>query len=438
MINLATKVFQNDLDFKVLKDVLDSLDHIVPKKISRKDYNFLSWDVLKTTWNKDKWWEFYEMYFPEDLVFWELLYFIDLLNSKFNLKNNDTYKKIISKIQIYISIIYRQKWRQYWNKFLLNLKEKYNIWDEFVKELQNSLLLATEYVKQDIREIISYRKNENNLNKKEFHKKKLWKHKNDLLSTEKLISENLQQELDLTFFRKAEKMLFEWMEIINQTKQYDLEEYYIKNGFEKSQFNGFIFFKKWNEKIVFREKTENLKRKIKLLKNHINIKKWKNALFEARQAWDKEKIEKLEHKAAGHILKYLYKIPYIFRDNNYWFQPKYILMYKEQQCVWFSLIWHVFLKELWIKHNWLMFFDHSALELYIWNKIYLFDWANNSVLKNINYWEKVWEFDFRLKNSLNVEKILLWQIYISKWIALLKEWKHKEAIEIFNKAELLK
>jgi hypothetical protein len=47
--SLDSKVFQDELDFKTLENILESLDHVIPKKISRQEYNNLNGSFLVET-----------------------------------------------------------------------------------------------------------------------------------------------------------------------------------------------------------------------------------------------------------------------------------------------------------------------------------------------------------------------------------------------------
>jgi len=87
------------------------------------------------------------------------------------------------------------------------------------------------------------------------------------------------------------------------------------------------------------------------------------------------------------------------------------------QCTWFSIVWHAFLSELWIKHKWLSIPRHSALEVNIWWKSYLFDATKLDEIVEFSYWNKNWIytemiwarwFDFI---SWDPEKILQSHIY---------------------------
>ena len=127
-------------------------------------------------------------------------------------------------------------------------------------------------------------------------------------------------------------------------------------------------------------------------------------------------------------------------------RKKFKDLYKvEIQCIWYSLLGHAFLTELWIEHNWLDLPDHSALEVIIWWTKYYFDATGNDQLLEFEYWEKIWEYSkinwkwwifwipqFAIK--WNPEKILLSHIFNNKWTSLLNSWRYKESKEMFDSA----
>jgi tetratricopeptide (TPR) repeat protein len=169
-----------------------------------------------------------------------------------------------------------------------------------------------------------------------------------------------------------------------------------------------------------------------------------------RKTWNKEKIAKKELEVANKIIKELYKsFPYQLTKEHYWSQPSKIQQSKELYCVWYSIVGHVFLEELWIKHKWLQMPSHSALEVNIWWEKYLFDATiDDWEVLEFKYWEKIWiykkikfqenNFNYIVKikkaYSWNTEKILLTQIYTNKWIALKELWRYKEAVKMYEKA----
>jgi len=212
---------------------------------------------------------------------------------------------------------------------------------------------------------------------------------------------------------------------------------------------------KWDV-IVIRSKADILEEKEKLLRDKINIKKYKKELIEVRKIWNKEEIIKKEIEASNAIIKELYNnFPYQLTKEDYWYKISKIQQSEELYCVWFSIVWHTFLEELWIKHKWLTIPKHSALEVDIWWKKYLFDATKIWQILEYKYWEKVWiynklnrvwwtEKDDKwnepkiLFQSWNTEKILLSQTYNNKWSSLSKLWKNKISKLYFYTSEILK
>ena len=107
--SLDTPVFQDELDFTTLENILECLDHVTPKKVSRSEYNAMKWIFLVETW-EDKFWKQYDLFLPEDLVHWELLHLIDFLSRKFWIESYTPYSRIITKTKVMIWMILRWLW----------------------------------------------------------------------------------------------------------------------------------------------------------------------------------------------------------------------------------------------------------------------------------------------------------------------------------------
>jgi len=411
-----SKIFEDELDFKTLENLLETLDHIEPKKISRQEFDELEWNFLVETW-EDKFWNHYNLFLPEDLVYWELLYFIDFLTNKFNLQNYIPFEKIFSQVKIMLVIILRQDWRIEELKYL---QKKYNLSDELLNKLLSQNLKYSH--SKNFINLVKLKRESN------WQNVDVWKDKEDLEICFNELKGLFWQEFDLTFFRKWVNMLSLWMMTITQTEQEKLIE---EN--------------EWSECFITRVDFKKLDVKKKLLREKIGMDEFKQELEKARKSENQELINKLELEVANKILNVLKNYPYIVNEQNYWYKINKILKYKEIYCVWFSLIWYAFLKELEIKNNWLDITKHSALELIIWWKKYFFDpTITSNELLEFEYWKKVWAYNEvdlysigvvkLLIQSWNSEKILLSQIYNNKWNSLKESWRIEEAIKMCDKA----
>ncbi len=404
--SLDTPVFQDELDFKTLENILECLDHVTPKKVSRSEYVAMQWNFLVETW-EDKFGKSYDLYLPEDLVHWELLHLIDFLSRKFWLEDYTPYWRIITKTKVMIWMILRWVWVDEWEKYLQELAEKYSLSPEFITRLQSQKegwdKMSFSQAKEMIKSVKSRRKKDNYW--------KVWENEDDIVLWFDELKELYGEEFDLTFFRKWVNMLRLGIMTITQAEQKALK----RRGVWK-----------W-EKISFHVSDDILDEQERLLRDKIWIEELKQELREARKSWNQEKVNEVELKATNRILEILYEYPYQDTENNYWYQPNKIAEFKEIYCVWFSLLWHAFLSELWIRHNWLNWLWHSALEIFIWESKYLFDPSENKQLykiyNNIKY-VYIWE----------AKKVLLSQIYTNNWNGLFKSWIYKEAIKVYNKA----
>ena len=420
--NLDNHVFNDEFDYKTLENLLDTLDHIKPKYVSREEYTSLKWNILQETW-KDKFWVFYDLCIPKDLKQWEILFFINLLNKKFDLEKYSEINDILQKTKIIVWIICRDEKRHnsYPELYLDRLVLEYNLDPEFVERIKNNEIKINKENKDFIKSIKKERKYWLRWNNT-----KLWDNGEDVGNWTEQLWDLLLKELDLTFLRKWLDMIRFGMEIMTQADQKAIKK------------------KKWT--ILTQTETKELDKKVMLLKDKIQIYKLKKELEKARLSWNKEEIEKLELEATNTILAWIREFPYQNTNNNYWYQPNKLPLHKEVQCVWFSLLWHAFLTELGINHNWLSVPWHSCLEVIIWWKNYYFDWTFANKVIEFEYWKEKgaykeillkWIKLFNSKwyaKSWKTEEVLLSHICNNKWNSFLGDKTYKESIKMFNKA----
>jgi len=418
---LDSKVFEGELDFKTLENILDSINHVVPKKILREEFENLDWEFLMES-RKDKFWKSYVLFLPEDLVYWELLFLINFLVDKFNLYDYTPFEQIFSQVKVMIWIILR--W--WWKGELKDLQKKYNLSNKFVEKILSQNLINN-YSKEFIKSIEEKRETKKKIDTRKSY---IWKEKEDFEIWITELKKIFWQEFDLTFFRKWVNMFRLWMMTITQNEQ----ELLIKEN-------------KWNKKFKIYIDSKYLDEQERLLRKKIWIQQLKERLEKARKNWEKDQINKIKFKASNKIMTIMKDYPYL--DWKYKLNEN--IKDKIFNCVWYSILWHSFLNELWIKHNWLSFPPilwipwHTVIEVIIWDKRFLLDstakfdkllkfkyiwefWA----YKKINLLNKKWEN--ALVQSWNPEKMFLAQFYNSKW-SFLNSWeKWEEAILMFDKA----
>ena len=380
------------------------------------------------------------MKLPEDLNKIELWYIIDYLTTKFNLQNFANIAKLINETKLAVTVLLRQDW---WEEKLEQIKTKYNIPEDFIEKVENQEI--TFWEKREFVKKIKEKRQENWVDKKTSENStKLWKKPEDLENTESEIDKLYKQEFDLTFFRKWVNLLRYWMETITQIEIEQRKKYLEENWYKKEIKYWKTYYTKWDNKISFLDKKQDIDKQEQKLRDKIWIEKLKQELEKARQEWNQEQINKLEIKAANKILETIREFPFTYIENNYWYQPNKIAEHKEIYCVWFTLLGHAFLSELWIKHNWLDIPSHSALEVIIWWEKYYFDGTYSDKIIEYNYDEKDKICSYYktsldattqlLVHSWNPEKILLSQMLNNKWASLYDLWEYKEAIKMYDKA----
>ncbi len=425
--SLEQNVFQNDLDFKVFQDILGTLDGIQAIFVSRKKWSSQKGNFLKKNENRNSQKQ-YTLYLPKNLkvnelpsiiykinkiTFWEeipiyasgnelkiqIVFAIDSLCKTLN--NRNITPKIIKKaIKNYI--------RLYAQIF----------WDKEAQQLNN----------------IDYRKgilDNRNIDKFKSYEKSIVKIQTQEkieeleICLENIVAQELRIHFPESFLERWINKIRLWLMTITQTEQMKLNTE--------------------QEGVSTHVSIENLDKKERLLRKKIGIDKLKKKLKTVRENWTKEEIEQEELNATNAIIHTIHEYPYQKTKENYWYQPKYILETKEIYCVWFSLLWHAFLSELWIKHKELSIPEHSALEVIIWNKSYYFDATWSDKLFEIKRWKKIWNYTeiLPIKWKFNEtifaisgdpERNLLYNLYNNKGTYYCKKKKYKKAIYFYNKS----
>lgn len=438
--SLDSKVFQDELDFKTLENILETLDHVTPKKVARSEFDALKWNFLVET-GEDRFGKQYDLFLPEDLVHWELLHLIDFLSQKFWIENYTPYGRLVTQTKVMIGVVLRWMWEENWEKYLHELAQKYSLSPEFIQRLQSQKdwwdKISFSEAKEMIKSIKSKREEDND--------EKVWENEEDIVLWLEELKELFWEEFDLTFFRKWINMLRLGMMTITQAEQSSKIQYCLENWFKKEDTSPWLItFTKWEYRVTINIETNDLHKEEQLLRDNLSIEEYKNKLNYARKVWNKDNIERLELEASKCILKNLRNYSYHLNHNHYWFQLNRIAKNKELFCSWFSCLAHSFLQELGILHNWLNIDKHSALELIIWDKRYYFDPSNLKELYEFEYLQTNWNFkeikllwcNFPVQYwySFDVEKSLLSHILINKSQIVKDSWLE---IKILNKAKQL-
>ncbi|NUJ98240.1 hypothetical protein HGA92_05730 [Candidatus Gracilibacteria bacterium] len=436
---LDTKVFRDNLDFKTLENILEVLDHIKPIKINRKEYNGRKGEILEKT-GSDKYGYFYNLYLADDLEIGEQLQIINLLNKNFDLEKYGKMNEIITKVKVMIEIVLKIQGKEKGKNYFEELAKKYNLDNDFIERIKSHSLKTNMKTTRDFIKTIKSKTGTKNF--KEAKKKDFEVGTNEL-------SKIFTEEFDLTFFRKSINMLRLGMETITQAEQKAIIQYCEENNFERIEKNGKIYYSKGNKLIAIHKCTNTLDKKVRLLRDKIGIDTLKKELEYVRKTGNEEKITEKEIQATNAILEGIYEYPYQKTKNNYGYQAKKILKYKEIYCVGLCLLGHAFLSELGIQHNGLKIPAHTALEVNIRGKKYYFDAVSFKKIIEFEYGEKYGEnFDpiflvnsFSLKasiRSMDTEKMLLSSLYGNKGEDLVDGNKQDEAKKMYNKCDELR
>ena len=220
----------------------------------------------------------------------------------------------------------------------MNFKKKYHISDAFREKIRSHTIWVNTSSKDFIR-AIREKRGENTKSDEVPASTRLWETWDSHIS-EEILSHIFGNEFGLTFFRK----MSEYAQTLN-------DDYH--SGRARSTQRKKARVLNNEEEIVIKMKSETLDKEERLLREKIGIEKLKADLDAARESGNNERIVSVETQATETILQTLYEYPYQFTSNQYGYQPNKILRNKEIYCVGFALLWHSFLSELWIEHQWL-------------------------------------------------------------------------------------
>lgn len=229
--------------------------------------------------------------------------------------------------------------------------------------------------------------------KKEDNDGKVWKNPDDIVVWFEELKKLYKSNFYYFFLRKWIHLLRFDMKSITQIEQNALRE---KQTIE------------W-ELVEFHISDEFLDTEERLLREKMWIDKLKQELKEIKKSWNYQEIAKVEWRALNAIFHGIYEYPYQYTNNDYWFKPHKILESKEIYCVWFSLLWHAFLSELWIRHYGLMIPWHTAIEVHIGGKKYYFDptWLSKVYeITNLGKANQNWLREMSLKNITLSKKLI--------------------------------
>lgn len=414
---LNSEVFSTQKEQLAFKEMLLSISNIRAVLLSRE--TILESQIDRFLKKKLNNWDIFNLYLAEDLKYWELLEIIDEISLKLDIQEYIWLDELISKTKIFLLTILWKYWQEKWQETIEQLKSNYQITTQTIKKFENHNIKNTKEIRHFLK-LILWEKNSKTL-------KNLWD-KWDTNNIWKHLCNILWEEFEMLFFRNFIDKIGSSMKTITQKEQLE---------FKKNK-------KIWDD-FIARKSTKFLDEEEQLLRDKIWIEKLKTHLKKLRENDDIFQIEQAELEATNKIISIISEYSYKLNNKQYWYKPNEMINNKEMYCVWYSLLWHSFLSELAIKHKWLNIPKHSALEVKIWEKNYLFDATNYSKIYEINYWDNVWlyrETTFDIENNKKtilsswwkVENVLFGQIYHNLWVILQKKKQYEKAMIFFDKS----
>ena len=301
---LNQKVFKENIDYSIFESILDTLDWISPKFVSREQFNNKKWDILN-----DKFWKKYTLFLPSDLKIHELpsiIYKINKLSFPGQVPEYASINELKIKITLAIDLL------------LSELKTKKTDKQKIKKAIKNYIRLYSQMFPDEDASLLNnadYRKSIMETKNRKKHEK--FAKKLQQIKTKENLSD-LQEELDKLLSTEIwihfEESLYErWLNKLSMwlmsITQAELDNIRKNNSNPK-------------DKTVERIDKDKLDKKEQLLRSKIWIEQFKKELDNIRAIWNIEEIAKKELEITNIILEILHEFPYQLTEKNYWYQPK--------------------------------------------------------------------------------------------------------------------
>ena len=368
MVLRESWMFNRDTDREVFSQLLENLSNIQSIFVERDVFNELHWDFLKPVFQEwESWHSRYTLTLPQDLTVIELASIMRKVSqidiSTFFWEKDTSKEKLKSKIVWIYDVLLKKLGSHLWED------EEGSVKKWLTKYYQ---LFATLFWDQEA----------SKLNKDEYRNTILSQQiqKGGMLQAWKITTIHTQEqleELENEVWSELQRSFYKlFLEIgfwaLRNMKTYTVWE-----------MNTLEIRTNECDEVVLIERKQWLDTQERLLRDKIGITDLKRKLEKVRKEGSSDVIEKLEFEASNLILQAIFEFPYQNTNINKWYYPKGITETKEIQCVWYSLLWHAFLSELWIHHVVLEFPQHIALSVKIGKKKYLFDWTAYSAIKEM-------------------------------------------------------
>ncbi len=397
-------LYPSDEQKELLGNILKSLWFITPKFIPRSKYTKIT-DILVEEDEDINGILQYTLFLPEDLNSLEVLWILDTLQAKFNLDKTSEVEDFLVHIKIYIHLLVREGWDV----------------DEFIK---------SSWVSQDfMNKILS--KSLDGKDKKALLREVIQRYK-------RWSSRITLNDLDISLFLREsfeKNFMYIWfLDILESFSNFTQKDFSNINDNSSGV-------------IIKRVNKEDLDQEEYKMREILDLDRVKQELLMARKNWNIEAIDRIERGFVNQLLRELYKYPYQLNSDLKGGFANGILTGKEVYCLWFSLITHVFLKELWIQHQLLQIPTHSAVEVTISWERYLFDAANFGELIEMSYGESCGVYKKLLLNidqdsdlygyTRKTEDILYSQLYLNLSALFTESWDLANAIRLSARGILI-
>lgn len=393
--SLASSTFTGNKQRNFI-DLLAVLDHVEPIFVSREEFNGKDGKFLVPNGNVDSMGIFYDLYIPRDLMKGEQLELTLLLTEKFGLTEQSKEKidELLWKIKILVAWVLRENWGK---EFIEEAITKYWISHNTISRIEKVPIKVWNRLKdaerRDLIKIVQNRLEEiwgtTPLERKTVALEFGWEH-------------FLEKELERVFFRKGLDMLRYGAMSMTAIEITTIKERILKNGYTLDKSDEQRDYWKWLPSDEGDDYVWTVMRNdvdygshAELLRKKMKIDEWKSKINEAKELWDKTSLEQVEVEASQFVLKTLQE-SYAYQTHTHtqveWHNLVNIASKKEVQCFGFTILGHVFLSELGIKHfviSWIP--QHVTLAVNIANDCYLFEWTSTKPLVPLKRHSNGWK-----------------------------------------------
>jgi len=420
------KILDESHEQIAFKEIIQMMDDFTPFYISREEFNKRKWDIIDQRSDGS-----YNLFLPRDLTVKELpaiMMRVNKMSFGDELPPYASSQELKVKLIVTIDHLLKSVQKSWWK-------------DSGVKQA------VVKYTKLYLH---MYPNDESSLWESERRKEEIDWHETQKLKeyqTKLLLARSRAELCTLKETRQIEQWDLEMLDgLISDNIEHHFYEWFYEQWVSKiryglktmTQWDVIAARKKWD--IVERVDEEIIDKKERILRDVMRIDEFKRQLNDLRKTGTQEEIRELEKDACNKIFSELLNYPYD-AEISLGYEPNHLIDSKKIRCVWFSIVWSAFLKELGINHYGLSMHGHIALAASIWGKLGYFDASSDryNIVEIVETYDEVVDSQ-TIHVWSEIKHVVIWDpdillqtaSYYNKWFNLAKKKKYDEAMRIVD------